>query len=130
MANGLGALVTCGCSRISSIVRSIAAWRSGSRSVPDSTANTMFAVSPDSAGKRWSSRSIALCDSVPGVRKSSEKAPPAAPAATPMATSAAATIARERFQFVAAQAAIFPSRCAMAGMKAHPVRKCNSCIIT
>ena len=58
-ANGFGAPVTCGCARISSTVRSIAARRSGSRSVPESTAKTTFAVSPDAAGKRWSSRSIA-----------------------------------------------------------------------
>ena len=100
---------------ISSIVRSIAARRSGSRSVPDSTAKTTFAVSPDAAGKRSSSTSIALCDSVPGVLKSSTNEPPPAPAARPSATSTTATIASERFQCCAAQAARFPRRCAMAG---------------
>ena len=50
-ANGLGAAVTWGWERISSTVRSIAARRSGSRSVPESTAKTTLAVSPDAAGK-------------------------------------------------------------------------------
>ena len=109
-SNGLGAPVTCGWALISSTVRSIAARRSGSRSVPDSTAKTTFAVSPEAAGKRWSSTSIARCDSVPGVLKSSTNEPPPAVAATPSATSTTATIASERFQCPAAQAATVPSR--------------------
>ena len=108
LPNGLGAPVTCGWARISSTVRSIAARRSGSRSVPESTANTTLAVSPDAAGKRSSRTSIALCDSVPGVLKSSLKEPPPALAARPRATSTTATIASERFQWFAAQAARSP----------------------
>jgi hypothetical protein len=114
LTNGLGAPVTCGWERIALTVRSIAARRSGSRSVPESTAKTTFAVSPDAAGNRLFSRSIALCDSVPGVLKSSTNEPPPALAATPSATSATATIASERFQCVAARAARVPRRCAMA----------------
>ena len=110
MANGSGALVTCGWLRISLIVRSIAALRSGARSVPESTAKTTFAVSPEAAGKRFCSTSIAVCDSVPGVLKSSTNEPPAAPAPTPIATSTTATIASERFQCWAAQAASDPRR--------------------
>ena len=64
-------------------VRSIAAAARGSRSVPDSTAKTTFAVSPDAAGKRSSSRSIARWDSVPGVLKSSTNEPPPTLAARP-----------------------------------------------
>src|SRR5918994_6253556 len=112
-SNGLGAAVTCGWAPISSTVRSIAACRSDSRNVPDSAAKTTFAVSPDSAGKRSSSKSIAACDSVPRVLKSSTNEPPPAPAARPSATSTTATIASERFQWFAAQAARFPRRCAM-----------------
>ena len=106
-SNGLGAAVTCGCARSSSTVRSIAARPRGPAGVPESTAKTTFAVSPASAAKRSSSTSIAVCDSVPGVLKSSTNEPPPAPVAMPKATSTTATIASERFQCSAAQAARF-----------------------
>ena len=100
--------MTCGCVLIAFTVRSIAARRSGSRSVPDSTAKTTFAVSPDAAGNRWSSTSIARCDSVPGVLKSSTNEPPPSPDASPSAASTTARIASARFQCPAAQAAMVP----------------------
>ena len=125
LANGPGAPVTRGWSRISATVRSIAARRSVSSSVPDSTAKTTLAVSPDTAGKRSSKRSIALCDSVPGVRTSSTNEPPPAPAATPNATSTAAKIASERFQCAAAEAARVPRKLAMPRIKAHSLQNCK-----
>ena len=107
-ANGSGAAVTCGWALISLMVRSIAALRSALRRVPESTAKTTFAVSPAAAGKRLFSTSIAVCDSVPGVLKSSTNEPPAALEPMPSATRMTATIASERFQCWAAHAANAP----------------------
>ena len=94
-------------------MRSIAARRPASRSVPDSTAKTTLAVSPEALGKRSDSTSSALWDSVPGVLKSSTNAPPAADETPAMRARTATTIASERFQCPAAAAAMFPRRCAM-----------------
>ena len=117
--------VTCGWRSISCLVLAIAALP---LSVLPSVAKTIVAVSPDCAGKRCVRRSTACWDSVPGVLKLSTKAPPPTVAAVASATSTTATIARERFQCPAAEAARRPSAWAMDYKESHPLRNCNECI--